>query len=774
VPTGQAAPRRAPWTINGHLVRTADGQPVAGGLRPATQAPRIGLAAQGASAPGTSALGASVPGAGAPGASAPAGTSAQAAGAPGNRRDEVVTEFLRTTRELIAAQREVVLGYLGATPPPSAPVPAAQPQIQPNFYTERISAAPPTPPPAPPAPAESAATGPTAPTGPEAIADAVVSVISARTGYPADMLGADLDLEADLSVDSIKRTEIITALAGRLGLTTEGTDAESVVEELAKIKTISGLTDWLTEHTGHTGHTGGDGPAEKKVVADEPPSFVPDKKVGRFGSPRRFTVEPTALAAADGGAPHIGGRYVIVDDGRGIALELADLLEQRGATAVTTDAPSDAELAAADALVHLGALRPGGRPVLPGGFGAVRAALLGGARAVLAATGSGGSFGRACGPEFGTESGPESDPPDLGLRGMMRTIAAEYPGVLARAVDVEPKDSPRTIAAQLLAELTDPAGPPVTGYRDGKRTGLLVREVPAVAAAVPALDDTGVVVLTGGARGITAGVALALARATGCHIELLGRSALPPVSPDHDVAGVTDPAELRRLLIARGLRSPREIESEAGRLARENEIRATLEALRASAASVRYHAVDVRDTAAVAAVLADIYARHDRIDGVIHGAGVLEDSLIPDKTPESFARVYATKVDGARGLLAGLRDDVRFAALFGSVSGVFGNRGQADYSAANDALDTLAHLWSGKIAGRVAPVARVVSVDWGPWAGGGMVSPELEREYARRGVALIDPAEGVAALLAELAAPSGPAQVVYMCGSVPGEVPADD
>jgi NAD(P)-dependent dehydrogenase (short-subunit alcohol dehydrogenase family) len=215
-------------------------------------------------------------------------------------------------------------------------------------------------------------------------------------------------------------------------------------------------------------------------------------------------------------------------------------------------------------------------------------------------------------------------------------------------------------------------------------------------------------------------------------------------------------------------------------------VRSTLEALRSAAASVRYHAADVRDTAAVGAVLADVYARFGRIDGVIHGAGVVEDRLITDKTPEAFARVYATKVDGARALAAGLRRldimhssssrprgeggvvppgdnrDVRFLVLFGSVSGVFGNRGQADYAAANDALDALARHWSGAGAG------RVLAIDWGPWAGGGMVSPELEREYARRGVALIDPADGVACLLAELAGPAGPAQVVYLCGEVPG------
>jgi hypothetical protein len=50
-----------------------------------------------------------------------------------------------------------------------------------------------------------------------------------------------------------------------------------------------------------------------------------------------------------------------------------------------------------------------------------------------------------------------------------------------------------------------------------------------------------------------------------------------------------------------------------------------------------------------------------------------------------------------------------------------------------------------------------------------MVSPELAREYERRGIMLIDPAEGAACLLAELATSDGPAQVIYMCDEVPGD-----
>ena len=54
----------------------------------------------------------------------------------------------------------------------------------------------------------------------------LVAVVSERTGYPVEMLDRDLDLEADLSIDSIKRTEILGELAERLGLTTKGVDLD--------------------------------------------------------------------------------------------------------------------------------------------------------------------------------------------------------------------------------------------------------------------------------------------------------------------------------------------------------------------------------------------------------------------------------------------------------------------------------------------------------------------------------------------------------------------
>jgi NAD(P)-dependent dehydrogenase (short-subunit alcohol dehydrogenase family) len=366
------------------------------------------------------------------------------------------------------------------------------------------------------------------------------------------------------------------------------------------------------------------------------------------------------------------------------------------------------------------------------------------------ATGGGGTFGLR-------EFHDDREPLDFGMHGLIRTAALEYPDALVRAVDVNPKESHRVIARSLVAELTTVDGPAVVGHVSGKRYAIELQQADFTEEAQFELDAGSVVLLTGGARGITALTAIELAERTGCHIELIGRTALPNGPEDPRTAGVSTEADLRRALIETGLKDREEIASTARKLLAEREIRATMAQLRASAGSVRYHACDVQDIDAVHAVINDIVARFGRLDGIVHGAGVLDDKLMTDKTPEAFARVYNTKVNGARALAAALRHDPRFVVLFGSISGVLGNRGQADYAAANDALDRIARYWA------TLTDARVVSVDWGPWAGSGMAA-ELAVEYAQRGIQLIDPREGVASLMRELAlGGKQDVQVVHQC-----------
>jgi NAD(P)-dependent dehydrogenase (short-subunit alcohol dehydrogenase family) len=279
------------------------------------------------------------------------------------------------------------------------------------------------------------------------------------------------------------------------------------------------------------------------------------------------------------------------------------------------------------------------------------------------------------------------------------------------------------------------------------------------AAAVRALglDQDSVLVVVGGARGIASGVARALASASGCRVELMGRTTLPsddgPSGDEEasDIAAAADLPALRAALSARGTMPPVEVNRRAVSILAQREVRSTLAELRALGNPVAYRSVDVRDADATRQAIKAVCAAHGRIDGLVFAAGVVEDKLIAEKTAESFARVFDAKVAGARVVLDTLDEqgcEPRFTVLFGSIA-AYGSRGQVDYAAANDALEALGANWASR-SGR-----RCVTVHWGPWAPvgehAGMVTPGLARQFTKQGLGLIDPEEGVRCLLRELA-----------------------
>ncbi|MBV8230821.1 MAG: SDR family NAD(P)-dependent oxidoreductase, partial [Planctomycetaceae bacterium] len=271
--------------------------------------------------------------------------------------------------------------------------------------------------------------------------------------------------------------------------------------------------------------------------------------------------------------------------------------------------------------------------------------------------------------------------------------------------------------------------------------------------------------ITGGARGITAAVAADLARRWRPTLLLVGTSPLPSKSEDPATHGVTAPAELKTILhqvLARGGMpvSPPELERAYQALRRQREIRENLKIFQEAGATVEYARADVRDDEAMRQVLDRWRERFGPIAGLIHGAGVIQDRLLRDKTPESFDRVLGTKVEGALTLARLVApESLRFAAFFSSVAGRFGNRGQADYAAANEALNKLAiwldRRWPG----------RVVSMIWGPWSGVGMVS-DLEDHLGRRGLGMIGPDHGSPRLADELSRGTGGDVEVVVAGDL--------
>jgi acyl transferase domain-containing protein/NAD(P)H-dependent flavin oxidoreductase YrpB (nitropropane dioxygenase family)/NADP-dependent 3-hydroxy acid dehydrogenase YdfG len=796
-----ATPPVPGWVLNGQLVRTADGQIVPGALRPATE-----------HAVATAAMGP-------PGLHAAGGTdTALAAGA--DPRSSVVIEYLRGIRESVAATREIVLSYLGTPVAPAAPITVAATALPAAAPAAPAAAAQVA---APPGTAADAAEAPAADLTGEVLHEMVIAIVSERTGYPVEMLDAKLDLEADLSIDSIKRLEIVDELAHRVGLyeAAGGAVDDSIIEELVSLKTLEGIVAWLVatvesgtpggRPAGSAGPAGGPAAARAPASAAEAATAGPGGRVngngaatgggthagssGRVhtvtdavhGHPDSVEVPPSSLRFVPrlvelelpppAGREAIAGRRVaITDDGHGIAVALASLLQGEGAN-VQVVRPGG-QIRPADGFVHLAGLAggPGNRALTL--CERVKEALRAGATNLLAVSAGGGRFGMDGGgapPAGGEQPADDGDGAPRegaaafataqgelrfgGMRGVMKTVARELPGVTARLVDLDTALDPARAAAVLLEELLAPAGPIEIGRTQEARTSVTVVEeawAPVPDPTVPVLDASSVVLLTGGARGVTAKVATAIARRWGCTLLLAGRSPMPEGDERPEVAGATTAIEMRRAFAQAGFGAPAEIESEVRRTLAARDIRATLAAIEAAGGTAEYHQVDTREGPAVTALVEAVYRDHGRLDGVVHGAGLLEDARLLDKDAASFARVYGTKVNGAVALADSLRPGARFVVLFGSVSGLFGNRGQVDYAAANDTLAELSRWLDRRVD------ARVVTIDWGPWAGGGMVSAELEREFARRGIGLLDADDAVERLLDELRSAASEPEVVVM------------
>ncbi len=161
-----------------------------------------------------------------------------------------------------------------------------------------------------------------------------------------------------------------------------------------------------------------------------------------------------------------------------------------------------------------------------------------------------------------------------------------------------------------------------------------------------------------------------------------------------------------------------------GRSGPTEETSAEIERLRSEGAVVTIARVDVSDAPAVRAFMNSI--PQDRpLRGIIHAAGVLDDGIIAEQTPDRFVRVFGPKVQGAWNLYEATRHEpLAFFVFFSSVAGIFGNAGQSSYAAANAFLDGLAAQI--RAAGIFAS-----SLAWGPWDGGGMAAKLRDQDLVR-------------------------------------------
>ena len=614
----------------------------------------------------------------------------------------------------------------------------------------------------------------------------LVSLVSEITGYPEDMLKLDQDLEAELGVDSIKRVEVIESALKLLP------DADSEVlrrrvDELIRLKTIAQLADELQPSVG-------DVPVDTALPSSSPPvehsavpAAIPADQPSSASEPVDFcprylikgSSEELAITSFDPGskATRFVGLYLITEDPQGLGLTLAKALGRLGAKVgvLTRDALLDqsqitqqiealrAEHGPVRGVVHLAGLNVSELPeqlsewreettVQLKSLAFILSACVvdlrrpGHHRArVISASALGGDFGRG-------KNTLLSLPIAGAAVGLLKSLRYECPEISVRSVDFDQID-PDSIINRLVAELSVPAGHTEVGYVGRDR--LAYRAAPAPLPS-PALVDgltpkaSWVVVVTGGARGITAQVVKEMA-CPGMTLLLLGTSPLPAKSEDEELVQCDSVEALRAMFLARDSKkgdatTPAEIERRVRDVMRGRQIGTNIEDLENKGARVEYHQIDVRNETAMERFFQLTDVRYGAIDAFVHGAGLIEDAYLERKDMTSFSRVFDTKVDSAY-LIERYLDPkkLKLLLLFSSTAGRFGNAGQGDYAAANETLNRFAWRWRDRF-----PKAKVVSICWGPWAGAGMASARALEKFRTAGIIPISEKAGTNFLTDEI------------------------
>jgi NAD(P)-dependent dehydrogenase (short-subunit alcohol dehydrogenase family)/acyl carrier protein len=157
--------------------------------------------------------------------------------------------------------------------------------------------------------------------------------------------------------------------------------------------------------------------------------------------------------------------------------------------------------------------------------------------------------------------------------------------------------------------------------------------------------------------------------------------------------------------------------------------------------------MDVTSGESVRAGMQAVLGRHGQLTGLVHCAGVLDDSFIVKKPRESFRTVLAPKVEGIVALdEATASQPLEIVVAFSSIGSLFGNVGQSDYATANGFLDWFATFRNGLVRDG-ARQGRTLAINWPLWEEGGMrVDSEIQAALGRASMAPLTTAAGFAAL----------------------------
>ncbi len=572
----------------------------------------------------------------------------------------------------------------------------------------------------------------------------LLDVVADKTGYPKEILTVEMDLELDLGIDSIKRVEIFSAINDENPWMPEVDPAV-----MAEIKTLGDVIDFIERSLGQANISGTD---PSTVAAPAVDTQTQEERIG-IG---RYVLRATPVPYSGFSMPGLADadHMCIIDDETGtdisIGAALVKELEKNGiSAAVVKEVPDEC-----DGLIFLGGLRKISKK--QDAIDVNRKAFIAAKKIAGKLTESGGVFitVQNTGGDFGL-SGQAGDRVWLsGLTGLVKTAAIEWPKASVKAIDIEidrSRLSAKKIAAAICLELLT-GGPELeVGIKSDGRCCLKSYSEPAKDSGT-AIDENSVIVASGGARGITAKALIQLARDARPRLALIGRTqTMDEMDEPECCRGAATDAQIKAALLLDAKTNgkavtPMDLNKQTHKILSGRELKSNMEAMRQAGSDVRYIVADVTSESEISNALKSIRKEWGGITGIVHGAGVLADKLISEKTLEQFDRVFDTKVKGLEALLnATAKDNLNVICLFSSIAGRTGNMGQCDYAMANEILNKVADAEAITRKGK----CFVKSINWGPWDSG-MVSGLLKAHFKDAGIPLIPVDVGVKRFVKEI------------------------
>jgi acyl transferase domain-containing protein len=613
----------------------------------------------------------------------------------------------------------------------------------------------------------------------DAVKDRVLALIAEKTGYPLEMLDLDLDLEADLGVDTVKQAEMFAAIRSEWSIPRD----ENL--KLRDFPTLAHTIQFVYDRRPDLKPAAQ--PAAAPIQSHQPAADSSLPSPGGAGgglgegpgvrAPRRLAVPvlrpPLTACKSTGVTLGAGSRIVVAFDQGGVGKALASRLTKTGAEILTLDGTltateieqkltawaaagpvqgvywlpaldAEADLATMDLAAWREALRVRVKLFVTA-LRTLYDGLDGPGTFVVSATRLGGRHGY-------DETGALA-PLGGAVTGLTKAFSREKPGCLVKTVDFPAGRQTAAFADALLEETLRDPGAVEIGREGGRRWTVGLCEA-AIGDGRPGmqLGSDSVFVVTGAAGSIVSAIVADLAAASGGTFHLLDLAAAPdPQDPDlirfaNDREGLK--LDLFERIKARGERAtPALVEKELAKLERSQAALAAVQAVEAAGGAAFWHRLDLRDGAAVDAAIADVRQKHGRIDILLHAAGLEISRFLRDKKQEEYDLVFDVKADGWFNLMHAIGEMPLGAAVaFSSIAGRFGNGGQTDYSAANDLLCKQVSSFR-----HTRPETRGLALDWTAWGGIGMATRgSIPKMMEAAGIDMLPPEVGVPWIRREL------------------------